>query len=254
MVQVFKIVFMNSKNLKISVVIPAHNEEKYLPVCLQAFKKQTFKDFEIIVVDNNSTDKTAEIAISFGARVLKENRIGTVFAREKGFGEARAEIIARTDADTIIASNWLEIISTSFQKDPRLVGITGIFILPNRSILTWLLYIYLVLIFDIIAKLFLGHIQLLGSNMAVRKSAWEKIRKQIHTSEKFVHEDLDLSCHLAEVGKLTFTSSLITIFSPRRLQENILSGVRRYVVEYPIRYFYTIFLHHPYFRRHQLPF
>lgn len=240
------------KTPRISVVIPALNEEKCLPACLYAFKQQTFRDFEIIVVDNNSTDKTAEIAISFGARVLKENRIGTVFAREKGFGEARAEIIARTDADTIVPKNWLEIISTSFQKDPRLVGITGIFILPNKLILSCLIYIYLVLIFDIIAKLFLGHIQLLGSNMAVRKSAWEKIRKQIHTSEKFVHEDLDLSCHLAEVGKLTFTSSLSTTFSPRRLQENILSGVMRYVVEYPLRYFRTIFLHHSLFTNHKI--
>ncbi|MBI4990711.1 glycosyltransferase family 2 protein [Candidatus Gottesmanbacteria bacterium] len=245
---------MNSRNPKISVVIPALNEERYLPACLHAFKQQTFKDFEIIVVDNNSTDKTAEIARSFGARVLNENKIGTVFAREKGFEEARAEIIARTDADTIVSSNWLEIIYTSFQKDPQLVGISGIFILPNRSILSWLIYIYLVLIFDMSAKLFLGHIQLLGSNMAVRKSAWKKIRKQTHTNEKFVHEDLDLSCHLSAIGKLTFTSSLSTTFSPRRLKENILSGVMRYVVEYPFRYFYTIFLHHPYFRRHQLPF
>lgn len=55
-----------------SVVIPAFNEEKFLPNCLKSLKEQDFKDFEIIVVNNNSIDKTAKIAKEFGARVIFE--------------------------------------------------------------------------------------------------------------------------------------------------------------------------------------
>ena len=67
---------MKNGSPAISVVIPAFNEEKYLPACLEALKKQTFKNYELIVVDNNSTDKTAQIAKKFGARVVKEKKQG----------------------------------------------------------------------------------------------------------------------------------------------------------------------------------
>ena len=63
---------MRSSNPLVSVVIPAYNEEKYLPACLEALSRQTFRDFEVVVVDNNSTDRTAEIARSLGARVVHE--------------------------------------------------------------------------------------------------------------------------------------------------------------------------------------
>lgn len=91
------------KRPAVSVVIPAYNEERYLAACLTSLQKQTLKNFETIVVDNNSTDKTAEIARRFGAKVVKELKQGIIPARERGFREAKAEIIARTDADTIVA-------------------------------------------------------------------------------------------------------------------------------------------------------
>jgi len=84
----------------ISVIIPAANEEKTLPFCLASLKKQTFSNFEVIVIDNNSTDKTAAVAQKFGAKVVSEKKQGIIYARERGFQEAKGEIIARTDADT----------------------------------------------------------------------------------------------------------------------------------------------------------
>jgi len=59
----------------ISVIIPVFNEEKFLPRCLESLKNQKFKDFEIIVVDNNSTDKTAEIAKKFNVILVSEKKI-----------------------------------------------------------------------------------------------------------------------------------------------------------------------------------
>jgi glycosyltransferase involved in cell wall biosynthesis len=77
--------------VKISVIIPAFNEEKFLGNCLFSLKEQNFKDFGIIVVDNNSTDKTAEIAKKFGAILVSEKNQGVAFARNRGVQRNKAK-------------------------------------------------------------------------------------------------------------------------------------------------------------------
>src|SRR3989304_2760272 len=113
----------------ISVVVPAYNEEQYISSCLAAISNQDFRSsYEIIVVDNSSEDRTAEIARSFGARVLTETRRTAAAARRRGFAEARGDIIATTDADTLVPTNWLSHIHCAFQATPGLVAFGG---LPN---------------------------------------------------------------------------------------------------------------------------
>src|ERR1035437_8508182 len=110
----------------ISVVVAAYNEEKDLPKCLTAITTQDFPkdDYEIIVVDNNSTDKTAEIAKSFGARVVQESKQGNTPAVKKGMDSATGEIIANTDADTVVFPDWLSTVKEIF-ADKDVVGATG---------------------------------------------------------------------------------------------------------------------------------
>src|ERR1035437_5009908 len=110
----------------ITVVVAAYNEEKDLPKCLTAITTQDFPkdDYEIIVVDNNSTDKTAEIAKGFGARVITESKQGNTFAVKKGMDSASGEIIANTDADTVVFPDWLATIKKIFE-DPKVVAATG---------------------------------------------------------------------------------------------------------------------------------
>lgn len=235
---------MNTSPL-ISVVIPAYNEEKYLPACLNAFKNQTFKDFELIVVDNNSTDKTAQIAKSFGARVVKEEKQGMTPARERGFKEAEAEIIARTDADTIVSPNWLEIIYKTFQENPTVVGITGTYISPSIKISNTPFHIWSMILVYFFGKFMTGHIYLIGPNTALKKSVYKRIK--VRLDEKRITEDLDLSCHLAKVDKLKYVPELTVTFSLRRFRT--LSGIYHYLINYPINYFKTLWRHHPYFRR-----
>lgn len=109
----------------ISLVIPAYNETKYLGKLLASVSGQNFYDYEIIVVDNNSTDDTAKIAEQFGAKVIKENRQGVAFARQAGFARAQGDIIATTDADTVLPSDWLAKIAAKFGENPRLVAYGG---------------------------------------------------------------------------------------------------------------------------------
>jgi len=111
----------------ISVVIPAYNEEKYLGRCLRALRNQNYPRscYEVIVVDNGSTDSTAEIARSCGARVVREGVKGVAWARQRGALAAMGEVIAFTDADTIVLPHWLARIAAHFTADPTLGGLYG---------------------------------------------------------------------------------------------------------------------------------
>jgi len=77
--------------VRVSVVIPARNEEAYLPSALEAVLAQTLPPFEVIVVDNASTDRTREVAEAFGARVVFCGRKGVAYARQAGLLAARGE-------------------------------------------------------------------------------------------------------------------------------------------------------------------
>lgn len=235
---------MNKKPL-ISVVIPAFNEEKYLPRCLSSLRNQEFKDFEIIVVDNNSKDKTAEIAQSFGAKVVKESVQGMIPARERGFREAQCEIIARTDADTILFPDWLRKIYNYFNSYPKMVAQTGAFTFPEvnktqERFLKLFTNTYLKQM-----KMVMGHYQLNGPNYALRKSAWEKI--EVHEDDKIVHEDIDLSCHLYELGDIKYFPQLKVVYSLRRWKRKFWYTM----FDYGIRNIRTVLIHHPNFKRHR---
>ncbi|MFA4954745.1 MAG: glycosyltransferase [Patescibacteria group bacterium] len=88
---------------KLSIVIPAKNEEKALPALLQSIRAQTFKDYEIIVADAHSTDQTVKVAESYGARVVEGGMPGP--GRNKGAIEAKGEIVAFFDADIGLPSD-----------------------------------------------------------------------------------------------------------------------------------------------------
>ncbi len=223
----------------ISVVIPAYNEEKYLPACLAAIRKQTFRDFELIVVDNNSIDKTVEIAKKYGARVVRETIQGMIPARERGFAEAKAEIIARTDADTVVAPDWLEVIYDTFQKKPKVVAMTGPWLSPSKNLPDKITSSYSYFISVRLGKMMSGHVYLLGPNYALRKSIWKKVK--VIRDDRKVHEDIDISCNLANVGEILYNHKMKVVCSYRRVTENPFKGLANYMGEYPIRYIKTLY-------------
>lgn len=100
------------KNPRVSVVIPVHNSGATLNECLDSVLSQTYKDYEVIVVDNNSGDKTKSVINEF---MCKSNKIRYVFepivsrgaSRKKGFEESKGKIIVMTDGDCVVPSNWL---------------------------------------------------------------------------------------------------------------------------------------------------
>lgn len=124
---------MNSYKPKISFIIPVYNGEKTLAPCLESVLDQDFSDFEVIVVDNNSNDKTKEIIMSFLERSDKfsyvfESKRGRANARNAGISVVNGEIIAMIDADCIAPPDWLnkilepiikgnELVVSGFEKD-----------------------------------------------------------------------------------------------------------------------------------------
>src|SRR3989338_2156551 len=109
-----------------SIIIPAYNEEKVIVACIEAAKKQRGDfDYEIIVVDNASTDNTKMVAEKFGVKVLSEGRPGVGRARRTGTEAARGELILQIDADTRLPEDYLTQVWERFQKNSRLVCLGG---------------------------------------------------------------------------------------------------------------------------------
>ncbi len=100
----------------ISIIIPTLNEEKYLPLLLESIKRQKYKNYEIIVADSNSKDRTRDIAREFNSRIV-EGGIPSV-ARNKGAKAAKGNILVFLDADSIlIHSTFLSHIAKTFKED-----------------------------------------------------------------------------------------------------------------------------------------
>ena len=110
---------------RFSVVVPAYNEVAYLPETLRSLQQQDFAGvYEIIVVDNNSTDGTAELARRCGVTVVHESEPGVCQARQRGTLVARGEIVVSTDADTRQPSDWLSRLDQRF-SEPSVVLVGG---------------------------------------------------------------------------------------------------------------------------------
>jgi glycosyltransferase involved in cell wall biosynthesis len=112
--------------MKISVVIPVYNEEKYLPKTLASLEKLDRKPDEVIIVDAASTDHTVSLAKKWGARVLEVEHKTIAYSRQKGLEAAKGDIVACTDADDIVPPHWLTTIERAFTK-PDVVATYGIY-------------------------------------------------------------------------------------------------------------------------------
>jgi peptidoglycan-N-acetylglucosamine deacetylase len=111
----------------ISVIIPAFNEEAEIKTCLDSLLKQDLdsKFFEVIVIDNASTDETAKIIKKYPFRYIFEPKKSVVIARQKGVEVSRGKILVSADADTKYPKDWLAKIKNDFDKDPDLLGVVG---------------------------------------------------------------------------------------------------------------------------------
>ena len=101
--------------IKVSVIVPFFNSERYITRCVEGILQQSYprENYEILMIDNNSADASAETVRQYpGIRLLSETKQGSYAARNRGLQEAQGEIIAFTDADCVPSQDWLHQIVT----------------------------------------------------------------------------------------------------------------------------------------------
>lgn len=214
-----------------SIVISVYNEEKYIKECLESVFGQTEKPNEVIIIDNNCTDKTIAIAKQYDIRVITEKQQGMIPARNAGFTAANGDIIVKLDADSRLRPDAITRIVESFKKNQNIVAVTGPIVFYNLSLLSnsRLPSLFVILIWRAI----LGKNYLFGPCYAITRSIWAQVRSQVCTDESVVHEDLDMAHHVGQYGKIAVLKEVLVAVSPRR----ILSNPYSFFVEYTLRLF-----------------
>jgi len=235
--------------MKLSIVIPAYNEESNIGKCLDSilkvFKNKNY-DFEIIVVNNASTDRTKEVALTFpGVEVVDEFNKGITKARQAGYKASTGDLIANLDADIIMTEKWMDKVLKEFSKNEKLVALSGPYIyydLSNFSNILIHFYYFIGFIFHLINRTLHLGAMLQGGNFVLRKNALDKIGG-FNTNIDFYGEDTDIACRMMKTGKVKFTFLLPIYTSGRRLKEE---GIAHMAGKYVINHLWIIYFKKPF--------
>lgn len=112
--------------MRLSIVIPVYNSAGYLRQCLKHVEMSAEAPFEVVVVDDGSTDESAAVAREFGAKVLSTGgRKGPAVARNMGAKEATGELLFFIDADVCVRRNTIGLMRAAFEEDPALDALIG---------------------------------------------------------------------------------------------------------------------------------
>jgi peptidoglycan-N-acetylglucosamine deacetylase len=204
----------------ISVVVPALNEELNIRSCLESLKKQDLVGgYEIIVVDNGSRDKTAQIAREMGVKVVDCPRKGVSYARQAGAEAAAGDIIVQADADTIYPSHWLRQIERRFSARPDIVAVAGTFIYKNPP---WWAPVenFLRLFANWLSVVFLRRPTIIsGANFAFRKQTFFAIGG--YHPEAYSSDQYEIATRLSQAGKVSYASTSWGATSERSVNKSL---------------------------------
>jgi glycosyltransferase involved in cell wall biosynthesis len=240
--------------MRLSFVIPAYNEEKYLPGCLESILGQTDHlprsgqgIVEIIVVNNASTDNTKKVALSYpGVRVVDEPRKGLTFARQAGFLASTGSLIANVDSDCRLTPGWLTQVLTAFDREPTLAALSGPLVYydltPAQRLFVRVFYMTAFVTYLINKYILRVGAMVQGGNFILSRAALDAIGG-FDTSISFYGEDTDIARRVNAVGKVRFTFRLKIFSSARRLKRE---GILTIAARYTINYFWTTFFKRPY--------
>jgi peptidoglycan/xylan/chitin deacetylase (PgdA/CDA1 family)/GT2 family glycosyltransferase len=213
---------------------------------LESIRKQDYAgEYEVIVVDNASTDNTAKIARDWGAKVVYESKRSPACARQKGAEVATGEIIAFIDADTQAPACWLSTIVSRFVQKPEIVAISGPYAYCDAGkftrITSYVGNFINIIIDQLFRKSFHKGGAIWGCNFAVRRSALLEVGG-FDTSIKFYGEEYELSLRLKKVGKGDIIPWLFVLTSARRLKR---IGVVNQYWNWIVDYFSVLFWYKP---------
>ncbi len=202
--------------MRVSVVVPTFHEETGIEGFLRQFDDQTLprSEFEVIVVDGGSADRTQEIAARHADRVILQTGVGVGGARNDGVAVARAGVVATTDADCRLPRDWLERIVDRFE-DPGVVAVVG----PDGPLEGgWKARSLFFLIRGLIRVAAMAGVYTTGGgNSAFRRDAFLAVggyRPLPHS------DDVDLGLRIRDRGRIVYDPALFVRFSVRRLERH----------------------------------
>ncbi len=219
--------------MKLSIVIPTLNEEKFLPKLLESISKQDYKDYEIIVSDGSSEDNTIKIAKESGCETVVSKKRHPSYQRNAGAEKAKGEIILFLDADTRLPKMFLKNIIFEFENKNLSIG--GFYIkIQEKKIKYKILTNFLNCIFKLSENILPTNI---GIAIIVQKKAHKKIKGFDETI--YIGEDYDYNKKISNLGKYKMLKSSFVIYSPRRLKKE---GYFIVILKWLKASFYFIFL------------
>ena len=207
--------------MTISVIVCAHNEERFIAGCLHSLLAQSRIPDEILVINNASTDATGAVAASIPrVRVIDEPRKGLVVARERGRCDATGDLLVYIDADCRAPILWLERVTKHFERKPTLLALSG-----NYRFYDWDWWgRTLIRAYDftlgpgthfLVKYLLRIGVVFYGGNFAVRREALERVGG-FDTSIEFHGEDTNLGRRLFAVGRVELGYDCYLYTSARR--------------------------------------
>jgi glycosyltransferase involved in cell wall biosynthesis len=247
--------------MRVSFIIPAYNEENYIAHCLDAIAREIERatkangnattgasnDYEIIVVDNNSSDGTDSIVARYpNVTLLHEPRRGANRARETGFEASHGDLVAFLDADTEILPGWLARVEQEFATEKDLVCLSGPFIyydLPRVTQFLVKLFYGLSYVVYVVNDFILRKTSVIqGGTEVVRRDALAKIGGH-NVALTFYGDDADLARRLSKVGKVRFSFDFAVRSSGRRLAKE---GTFTMGLRYGLNYFWITLFNRPF--------
>ena len=206
---------------KISVIIPTYNEEKNIILTLKSLMTQTLSrdEYEIIIVDGGSTDKTVSLAEKYADKVIQQVSEGIGGARNDGAKIAKGEYLATTDADTIIPKHWLSRIIDDFGHMKNVVAVSGP-IYPrewtpfNKFFFLMGYYNLPKILLKISPRL---NFLTFGPNSAFRKDAFFKAGGY---SNLGIVDDVEIVRRIKKYGRIYYDFKLIVYASARRFKKD----------------------------------
>jgi glycosyltransferase involved in cell wall biosynthesis len=268
--------------MRLSFVVPAYNEEAYLPACLESILSQIGSQIdqrttnlplgtcEIIVVNNASTDRTREVALRYpGVTVVDEPRKGLTFARQAGFAASSGSLVANVDADSRLTPGWVSKVLTTFAEAEAstaaksstaakpntaarpeahrpLAAFSGPLVYydltPRQRVLVHVFYMTAWTTYAINRYILRVGSMVQGGNFVVSRASLEAIGG-FNTAISFYGEDTDIARRLNDVGEVRFTFDLKMSSSARRLKSE---GMLTMAARYSINYLWTTFFKRPF--------
>lgn len=193
----------------LSIIIPTFNEEEYLPKLLECIKSQTYKDYEVIVADANSKDKTRQIARKYGCRLTKSGGLPGI-GRNNGAKIAKGDLLLFLDADSEIEEDFL--VKTLNEIKKRKLDVAGTYLIPLGIRLIDRIFLEIFNLWTLATQHFYPNA--CGSGIFCKKWLHEKINGFDETIK--LSEDMDYVNRAGKYGRFGIIKRPRVMYSMRR--------------------------------------